>query len=246
MELYFKSQNNLNGGYTMSENKVFAICPYTPGPSVMGMCWEYDIIQKINKNEEGYFDFSKNLIDIGSEDGGYAMYCNFEQNYCFEPNKQMCCLIYTNMYLNDKVDNTFVYNVFLGDNQENVVFNGFSAKDTVNYDARFRLTQPIEMRKHLLDEYNIRNVGLIKTDTEGFDYFVLKGGINTIIENDYPPILFENWPIGYREGSDITWSKEEHDKLNSFLIKLGYDIIECWGAKDTHLAIKKEIIKLCI
>ena len=96
MELYFRHPGKLRSEYTKTENKLFAICHYQPGPAIQGMCWEYDIIQKINRNEEGYFDFSKNLIDIGSEDGGYAIYCNFNKNYCFEPNRQMCCLIWTN------------------------------------------------------------------------------------------------------------------------------------------------------
>lgn len=236
MKLYFKHPNLLNGQYSVSDNKIFAICPYNPGPGVQGLCWEYDIIQKINRNEEGYFDFSKNLIDIGSEDGGYAIYCNFNRNYCFEPNKQMCCLIWTNMYLHDKVDNTEVYNVFLGDKEDEIMFNGFSAENMVNYDTRARQT-PIKVKQHLLDEYNIQNVGLLKTDTEGFDYFVLKGGIETIKNSNYPPILFENWPINYREGSNVIWSENEYNRLNKFLENMGYSIIKYWGARDTHLAI---------
>ncbi len=238
MELYFKHPGQLNGYYSKTNNNLFAICPYNPGPTVHGMCWEYDIIQKINRNEEGYFDFSKNLIDIGSEDGGYAIYCNFNKNYCFEPNRQMCCLIWTNMYLHDKVHNTEVYNVFLGDKEDEIMFNGFSSEGCVNYAVRARQT-PMKIKQHLLDEYNIQNVGLLKTDTEGFDYFVLKGGINTIINSNYPPILFENWPIGYREGSNIVWTKEDYNKIVNFLNELGYTIFHNWaGDNMTHLAVK--------
>ena len=242
MELYFKHPGKLRGEYTKTENKLFAICHYQPGPAIQGMCWEYDIIQKINRNEEGYFDFSKNLIDIGSEDGGYAIYCNFNKNYCFEPNRQMCCLIWTNMYLHDKVHNTEVYNVFLSDNSKDTIkFDGFASEKVNEYcTSPFGTTggnrnnnEVIEINQHLLDEYNIQNVGLIKVDTEGYDYFVLKGGIETIKNNNYPPILFENWRIG-----DYGWSKENHDRLNDFIKKMGYTIIEYWGAHDTHLAIK--------
>lgn len=241
MDLYLKHPDYLDGQYFVTGKDFSAVCPYAPGPEILGLCWEYDIIQKINKNEDGYFDFSKNLIDIGSEDGGYAIHCNFAKNYCFEPNKEMCCLIYTNMYLKGKVDNTEVYNVFLGDNTENTIgFDGFSSEklkeDTcLEYgkSGGGRCKEIVQVRQHLLDEYDIQNVGLIKVDTEGFDYFVLKGGINTIINNDYPPILYENWAPG-----EYDWSQENHDRLDEFLKSLGYTIFEQWGSYDTHLAVK--------
>jgi len=237
MDLYLKNKNYLNGEYFVTSEDFSAICPYYPGPGIYGLCWEYDIIEKINLNEDGYFDFSKGIIDIGSEDGGYAIFCNFNKGYCFEPNKQMCALIWTNMYLKNKINDIEVYNVFLGDKEDEIMFNGFSSEGGVNYDIRGR-QEPVKVKEHLLDEYNIKNVGLIKTDTEGFDYFVLKGGINTIINNNYPPILFENWEIGYREGSDTVWSKENHDRLDNFIESLGYTIFKQWGGNDTHLAVK--------
>lgn len=240
MDLFLKHKDHLNGDYFVTSKDFSAICPYTPGPRVNGLCWEYDVIEKINRNEEGYFDFSKNLIDIGCEDGGYAIFCNFNKNYCFEPNKQMCSLIWTNMYLKDKIDNTEVYNVFLGEKEDEILFNGFSCEGSVNYDSRGRLSEPIKMKQHLLDEYNIQNVGLIKTDTEGFDYFVLKGGIRTIINSNYPPILFENWAAGFREGSNVEWTKEQHDRINDFLTGLGYKIYERWGDHETHLALNEK------
>ena len=88
---------------------------------------EANILTKINENKEGYFDFNKALIDIGSGDGNYAMLLDFDKNYCFEPNKRMCCLINTNMYLKNKVYNTIVYNVALGDKDgDTAIFNGFA------------------------------------------------------------------------------------------------------------------------
>ena len=235
MDLFLKNEEYLNGEYFVTSEDYFAVCNYTP--TVEGLCWEYDIIEKINRNEDGYFDFSKGIIDIGAEDGGYAIFCNFDKGYCFEPNKQMCALIWTNMYLKNKINDIEVYNVFLGDKEDEIMFNGFSSEGGVNYDIRGR-QKPVKVKEHLLDEYNIKNVGFIKTDTEGFDYFVLKGGINTIINNNYPPILFENWEIGYREGSDAVWSKENHDRLDNFIESLGYTIFKQWGSHDTHLAVK--------
>jgi FkbM family methyltransferase len=236
MNLYFKDENRLNGQYLEINSSFFAITDRHP--NIHGLCEEYSIIEKIRKNEDGFFDFSKSLIDIGAEDGNYAMLLDFDRNYCFEPNKRMCCLIHTNMYLKDKVKNTDVYNVALGEKDgEIMVFNGFAEKGSHIYNMSMnRCENGVEiLNKKTLDSYNIRNVGLIKTDTEGFDYFVLKGAIHTIIENGYPPILFENWNVGH-----VGQTKEEHDRLFAFLESIGYTILEHYGDHETHLAIKEK------
>lgn len=236
MDLNFKNESEPNGKYWVINSTFFAITDRNPW--VTGICEEYDIVKKINDNEEGYFDFSKTLIDVGSEDGNYAMLTNFKRNYCFEPNKRMCCLIYANMYLKDKVSNTEVYNVALGEKDGDIaVFNGFAESGSGFYAASMNRCENgvEEITKRTLDSYCIRNVGLIKTDTEGFDYFVLLGGIHTIIENNYPPILFECWDVG-----TCGQTEETHDRLMNFLKMLGYEIIEHWGDHETHLAIKKK------
>lgn len=236
MDLYLKDKNYLNGEFFVTPgDRCFAITDRVP--FFPGLCEEYEIIEKIRKNEDGFFDFSKSLIDIGAEDGNYSMLLDFDKNYCFEPNKTMCCLIYTNMYLKNKVENTEVYNIGLGDKDNDyMIFNGFSEKGSGVYDKIPRDYYGVKIvDKMTLDSFNIRNVGLIKTDTEGFDFLVLKGGIHTIVENDYPPILFECWDVG-----NLGMTQEYHDKLFSFLKCLGYTIYEHWGDVETHLAIKEK------
>lgn len=234
MNLYLKNEKLSNGQCISIDESFFAITDRHPG--ISNLCEEYNIILKIKNNEEGYFDFSKTLIDVGAEDGNYAMLLNFAKNYCFEPNKRMCSLVYTNMYLKDKVYNTEVYNIGLGDEEGTMVFNGFAEEGSGIFESSMcRCENGLQtIIKKTLDSFNITNVGLIKTDTEGFDYFVLKGGINTIIDNDYPPILFECWDVGHCEQT-----QEDHDRLFNFLTSLGYEILEHWGDHETHLAIKK-------
>lgn len=236
MDLYLKDEGHLNGEFFVTSEKFFAITDRNP--NIQGLCEEYSIIEKIRKNEEGFFDFSKTLIDVGSEDGNYAILLDFDKNYCFEPNKRMCCLIYTNMYLKDKVKNTEVFNLALGEKENDfAVFNGFAEKGSNVYEESMsRGENGVEIvKKTTLDSFNIKNVGLIKVDTEGFDYFVLKGGIHTIIENDYPPILFECWNVGH-----LGMTQEDHDRMFNFLTSIGYTIIEHWGDMETHLAIKRK------
>ena len=195
-------------------------------------CEEFDIIKKIQRNEEGFFDFSKNLIDIGAEDGNYALLLDFKHNYCFEPNKKACCLMYANMFLKDKVDNTEVYNIGLSDHEGMIKFDGFTCEP--DHPDGYSSTGIYNIPIKTLDSFNIENVGLIKIDVEGYEENVLLGGIDTIIRNNYPPILFECW--------DVDWwgmTQEKHDRLFNILNSLGYEILEHWGDHETHLAIHK-------
>lgn len=236
MNLFLKHPDHLDGKYFFVSDQMFAITDRLP--QVKGLCEEYEIIQKIRENKEHFFDFSKSLIDIGAEDGNYAMLLNFNKNYCFEPNKKKCSLIWTNMWLKNKIENTEVYNIALGDTDfETVIFNGFAEPGDNNnflYENSFYEGKEYTITKRTLDSFGIENVGLIKTDTEGFDYFVLKGGLNTIINNNYPPILFECWDVG-----SFGQTQEGYDRMMNFLTGLGYEILKNWGDVETHLAIKK-------
>ena len=66
------------------------------------------------------------------------------------------------------------------------------------------------------------------------EYQVLRGGLGTIIRNNYPPILFELWDVDY-----FGMTQEVHDRLVNFLEGLGYEILWKWGDYETHLAIHK-------
>lgn len=243
MDLLLKHPDHLDGEYFFVSGQMFAITDRLPG--VKGLCEEYGIIQKIQENKENFFDFSKSLIDIGAEDGNYAILLNFNKNYCFEPNKKKCSLIWTNMWLKNKIENTEVYNIALGDTDfETVNFNGFAEPGDNNnflYENSFYEGKEYTITKRTLDSFGIENVGLIKTDTEGFDYFVLKGGLNTIINNNYPPILFECWDVG-----SFGQTQEGYDRMMNFLTDLGYEILKNWGDVETHLAIKKKSKQYCL
>ena len=197
---------------------------------------EIGIINKIKENKEGYFDFNKSLIDIGACYGGYSMLLDFKHNYCFEPSKRFMCLLYTNMYIKDKINNTDVYNCCLSDTESIVRYNGFCCEGSNSPDElRFDIYGEMhDTQAKILDSFDINNVGFIKIDIEGFEEKALRGGVGTIIRNNYPPILFECWDVGY-----YGMTQEKRDSLFGFLNGLGYEIIECWGDFETHLAIHK-------
>ena len=193
-------------------------------------CEEVNIINKIKNNEEGYFDFSKNMIDIGCEHGSYSFILSFNHSYLFDGNKEKLVLAQFNMLLHNKLDQGSFYCTLLSDKQENIQYNGFCT----SYSTYFNEPLSQTLSSSILDLYNFNNIGFIKVDVEGMEYKVLKGGLGTIIRNNYPPILFELWDIG-----KFGMTKENHDLLQKLLEDLGYEIFWYWGDHETHLAIHK-------
>lgn len=205
-------------------------------------CHEASCIMKILQNEYNYFDFSKRLIDIGAWAGIYSFKLPFESVYAFEPSKLIYQFLNINLMLHDeqRFFRSKTYNVALSDKIEEIEFDGFNNSYTF---SNHELMDEINIEKimtHTLDEYNCENVGLIKVDVEGMDEKVLRGGLGTIIRNNYPPILFELWPL-VMENDGYNIYKEKQNSMISFLKNLGYDILWEWSEDNmTHLAINSK------
>lgn len=152
------------------------------------ICWEANIISQIWENKYGWFDFSKNLIDIGAGWGEYPIFAGFAHSYAFEPNKERRCFIYANMISHDKVSDIDVIPYCISDNPGFREFGGWS-EDPDNTGR----PEVAIMEYKTLDSFNFENVGLIKADIEGFEYNAIKSGMDTIARNNYPPLLIEVW-----------------------------------------------------
>lgn len=197
-------------------------------------CAEVNTINKIAANEDGYFDFSKEMIDIGSEIGVYSFILPFSYFHMFEGNKSKCIISQMNMLMHHREDKFDCHNVLLSDKIENIKYDGFCTQYTINEGITYDDQNAKYTPSQTLDSYNLTNIGFIKIDVECMEYFVLKGGLGTIIRNNYPPILFELWPVGH-----LGMTQEIHDRLTKFLENLGYTILLEWGDGETHLAIHK-------
>lgn len=198
---------------------------------------EPGIIEKINANEEGFFDFSKALLDIGCEIGEYSHWTNFAYYYMFDGNRDKMTVANFNMLIRGKAEITETHVALLSDRNGYTTYDGFMGDELAG-----TVTNPGEVKTVetvTLDSFNIENLGLIKIDVEGMEEKVLRGGVGTIIRNDYPPILFELWDAGTKN-----MPAEKHQRLVKFLQGLGYEIIWNWGDEQTHLAIKKYTITI--
>ena len=175
-----------------------------------------DYIKNINQVK------NKNIIDAGGFIGDSAIvfsYYTDKNVYSFEPFLQNYNMILKTIELNKK-NNIIPVNMALGN--ENKEISIYSNSDTVNNGLSVETKQSdincIENKVKMvtLDSYVKENnieVGLIKTDLEGFEQSFLKGAIETIKEqkpvliisiyhnyNDFFEIklMIENLNLGYK------------------------------------------------
>lgn len=230
MSLYSKrycdTEKSLKDNFLFTEESLQTLKDYT-GAYKNFYCYEADIIENISHNKEGYFDFSKGMIDIGAAIGEYATNLDFNKIYVFEPDKKLLWTCHANLVNADKEDKTETFQVALSDKEgEDTIF--------VNGVDEFRKV-PVKT----LDSFNLKDIGFIKIDVEGFEEKVIRGGLLTIISNNYPPILFECWRAGQIVQDGTVFTQEKRDSLFNLLRTLGYEILEGWGNIDNHLAVHK-------
>lgn len=175
---------------------------------------------------------NKNIIDAGGFIGDTAIVLSDYTNknvYSFEPLLQNYNTMLKTIELNKK-NNIIPVNIGLGDANEEIslyhngnISSGFSIEG-----AKKSETNSIENKVKMttLDSYVKENnieVGLIKTDLEGFEQKFLKGALNTIKEQK--PVLLISI---YHNYSDFFEIKPMIESLN-----LGYKfkIIKCKSAK---------------
>lgn len=194
----------------------------------------------INWSLENYAREDKEIIDIGAHIGLYTIPFGkkCKKVHSFECSPKSFNYLCANIALNKLDYNVNKYNVALSDNFGKTNYyirdekdgggNGISKFD---YDQKNNV-RCIEVETKTLDCYQLENINFIKIDVEGHEEQVLRGSVQTIKNNNYPKILFESWSIDKEE---IGYpAKELRKKLFSFVLSLGYKIIQL--SHDMYLA----------
>jgi len=178
----------------VSENSI-KITPYTWLSN--GNIWEFNSLNYFYKliDDSGAY----NIIDVGAQTGLYTLYAKYRPKctfYSFEPFQQSLKCLTENLELN-KIKNVKTFNLALSDKEGEAILNTCSSHNglhTIGSPLRFNDVNPIKIYTNTIDNlFYSKNipVNFIKIDTEGFEYFILKGALNTI--KTYKPIIQLEW-----------------------------------------------------
>ena len=173
------------------------------------------------------------ILDIGSNIGTYVVPLAKEfpgiEFYSFEPQRIVFYQLCSNIILNG-LENVHATNKGLSETPAEIEVitpdymvernvGAFSLDAGVHENNNQCSTQGRSEKIQIdrLDDYGFTDVRLIKIDVEGLEMSVIKGGLETIKANDYPPIIFETWSI-------MDWYQERRKELLAYVESLGYHI----------------------
>lgn len=204
-----------------------------------GTLWENDSLRlffsRINPDEKC------NIIDVGAQSGLYSLYAKYLPNstfYSFEPFPGTYKLLNDNLCVNE-INNVKTYNIALSDTAGKAILNvctthnGFHTLG--NNIKRFGkdVTKTIEVQTDTIDNmFYDKNIPVhyIKIDTEGYEYFILKGGTKTIMK--YRPIIHLEWNQTNMKQCDVT-----PEMMTALFIQLKYNYMSRSGEERLYVPV---------
>ena len=173
------------------------------------------------------------VVDVGANIGTYALplakFYTALEFVCFEPQLPVLEVLRRNIALN-QLGNVTAHAVALSDttgevtttlpdyaSEPNVGAFSLDAEVQANeYEVKTRgERQVVPLRT--LDSFAFRDVVMLKVDVEGLELEVLRGAQRTLVDNAFPPLLFEAWAWK-------PWYAERRRSLIAWVEALGYQV----------------------
>ena len=156
----------------------------------------------------------KAVVQAGGHVGMYAnMYSKeFESVYTFEPN-------FVNYYclnLNAPYANVYKFRSCLGETNESVILRN-SKKNSGAHHIDLNTKEPGVIPVLTIDNLGLNYCDLIHLDIEGYEYYAIKGALQTI--ETYKPIICLETNAAIENNTNLTL-----DKLDTLLYDIGYKI----------------------
>lgn len=191
-----------------------------------------DVFSYQKKQLDKAISFCKNFrtaLDIGANYGimSYHMSKIFNQIHGFEivPEVNECFKLNVN---NFNLKNVNVHDCGLG-NKEDLVSLNFRPTKTFSTHVDPTSTSG-NIKIKTLDSFNFENVDFIKIDTEGYETFIVQGGIETI-KKYKPVILYE------RKLHSLRYNQEKNSVLD-FLKEYGYKELTHVNSKNALIGVE--------
>lgn len=168
------------------------------------------------------------FVDIGAHIGTYSMILSShcKEVHAFEPQTSVFECLNIGICNNNRF-NIQVYNTALGSNDCNSSLYHFSddTSDITNY-GNINITT--------LDKYQIIGIDFMKIDVKGYEIEILRGASQTLINNNYPPFIFNtlvNYKIlsGNPNDTDFDINPDHQESVFSYVKSLGYNIVPIIG-----------------
>jgi FkbM family methyltransferase len=185
----------------------------------------------------------KNIIDIGANIGNHSVFfdkfLNCDKIYCFEPEPENLKLLRYNMKDAVQTGKCEIFDVALSNaigelpfyNTDPGNFGGFGLENFNFPDCKsYLVNEKITVKP--LDDYQFKNVSLIKMDIEGHELKALSGATQTIINNQ-PVVFVEELHHGYPHRFGKTDYKSFFTPLNYECnhVNIGGSYMDMWAPK---------------
>lgn len=154
----------------------------------------YPVMDNLDENDV--------FIDVGSFDGLFSLFASRKlrksQVFSFEPNPYMYTKLSGNIRRNG-IKNIRAFNLAVGQRNSQVDFfidvekmmaSSLSELNAISNRIKKRMIECVTLDKFLLDDGRVDRVDFVKIDTEGFEFYVLKG-MKKIMESFRPKMLLE-------------------------------------------------------
>ena len=201
------------------------ITPYTFQPD--NTLWETRALKQFFSRIDP--EANVNIADIGAQSGLYSLYAKYLPRanfFAFEPFPTTFGLLNDNIALNE-INNVFPKNIALSDSVGtatlNVCKSHFGLHTLGATPLRFSDIERVPVPTSTLDaEFYEKGIPVhfIKIDTEGGEFAILHGGLQTL--RTYKPVLQLEWNLTNMRQAGVS-----EDQLATLLDSLGYKQIGC-------------------
>ncbi len=165
----------------------------------------------------------RTLLDVGAQSGLYALYAKYFQGIrvdAYEPFPPSYKCLADNITLNGAGHCVFPFHIAVSDARSTTVMRcppGSAGLNTLRKTPlRFDRWVDVEVATDTIDNmYASRRVDFVKCDTEGWEYFVVKGG-RRVLRRDKPELLLEVNETNMRQCGVL------YEQLRAELEDLGY------------------------